>query len=623
MNHSGKRQLRASAAPRHAGIAPLLGPTRMPALPRLAALAALLWPAVVPCPAAKPDDAAVVEKRLADCVRALTADEMEGRGAGTKGLDRAAEFIAAQFTQSGLKSDLLAGSPYQKFNATMAVKLGPNNRLAFVGPSKEPGKPERIEMKPGEDYNPLAIGGTGTFDVPLAFAGYGITGGEERYDDYAGLDAAAKAVVILRHEPQQADPKSVFGGTSPSQHAAFVRKVANAAGHKAAAVVFVSDEFDIQKSVADAHKRWQDALDRLSQAHAALKKTENPSLEQIESQRKKIDDLVRQVTLAGDRVRALQDPVLPFDGAGRHRAGPNLPVVYCRRSVVNRVFKAAGGTDLAAVERQIDSGPSPESRPLDGWRAIGQVDLERTQVELKNVVAVCQAQGPAADETIVVGAHYDHLGYGRSAGQPPDPKSIRPGADDNASGVAVMIEVGRSLGQRKEKLGRRVALVAFAGEEIGLVGSQFYVNQAPFPVEKTVAMINLDMVGRLRDEKLTVGGSGSATEFSPLLDDLNRQCGFKLTKSPAGFGPSDQLPFYGRQVPVMHFFTGLHEDYHKTTDRSEKLNLAGMRRIAGMVTDVVVALANAPQRPKYVAPAPPFRSRFPFSRGTEAEPSLN
>jgi hypothetical protein len=577
----------------------------------------------IPRPTAAAEDAPAVEKRLADCVRALASDEMEGRGAGTKGLDRAAGFIAAQFSQSGLKSDLLAGSPYQKFNATMAVKLGPNNRLALVGPSKEPEKPQRIELKLGEDYNPLAIGGTGAFDVPLALAGYGITGGEERYDDYAGLDAAGKAVVVLRHEPQQGDPKSVFGGAGPSQHAAFVRKVANAADHKAAAVVFVSDGFDIQRSVAEAHKRWQDALDRLSQEHATLKKTEKPPLDQIESQRKKVDDLVRQVTSASDRIRASQDPVLSFDGAGRHNAGPNLPVVYCRRSVVSRVVQAAGGTDLAAVEKQIDSGPSPHSRPLDGWRAVGQVDLERTQVELKNVVAICEGQGPAADETIVVGAHYDHLGYGRPAGQPPDPKSIRPGADDNASGVAVMIEVGRSLGQRKEKLGRRVALVAFSGEEIGLLGSQFYVNQASFPVEKTVAMINLDMVGRLRDEKLTIGGSGSATGFNDLLDDLNRRFGFQLTKSPAGFGPSDQLPFYGRKVPVMHFFTGLHEDYHKTSDQWQKLNLAGMRRIAGMVTEVVVALANAKDRPKYVAPAPPFRSRFPFSRGLETEPSLN
>ena len=197
---------------------------------------------------------------------------MEGRGVGTKGLDRAAEFIAAQFSQSGLKANLFAGSPYQKFAVTMSVKLGANNRLALVGPSSDPAKPQRIDLKPGEDFNPLALGGSGTFDLPLVFAGYGITGPSEHYDDYAGLDAGGKAVVILRHQPQQGDPKSVFGGTSPSQHAAFARKVANAADHKASAVVFVSDGFDIQKNVADAHKRWQDALDRLAQQHAAFKK---------------------------------------------------------------------------------------------------------------------------------------------------------------------------------------------------------------------------------------------------------------------------------------------------------------------------------------------------------------
>jgi hypothetical protein len=608
---------------------------------------AFLWIVVAPWAAAQAEDASAIEKRLADSARSLASDEMEGRGVGTKGLDRAAECIAAQFSQSGLKANLFAGSPYQKFAVTMSVKLGANNRLALVGPSSDPAKPQRIDLKPGEDFNPLALGGSATFDLPLVFAGYGITGPSEHYDDYAGLDAGGKAVVILRHQPQQGDPKSVFGGTSPSQHAAFARKVANAADHRASAVVFVSDGFDIQKNVADAHKRWQDALDRLAQQHAAFKKApasgakallrslfpargdaeakKSPSLtlEQIESQRNKIDDLARQVASWSDQIRTSQDPVLSFDRAGRDNAGRALPVVYCRRSVINRVLQAVARTDLAAVEKQIDSGSSPRSRPLDGWRVVGQVDLERTQVEVKNVVAVCEAQGPAADQTIVVGAHYDHLGFGRSGAQPPDPKSIRHGADDNASGVAVMIEVARTLGQRKEKLGRRVVFVAFAGEEMGLLGSQFYVNNPSFPLDKTVAMVNLDMVGRLRNDKLTVGGSGSAAGFSDLLDELNRRYGFQLTKSPAGFGPSDQLPFYGRKLPVMHFFTGLHEDYHRPSDQWEKLNLAGMRRIAAMVADVVVALANGKERPQYVPPAPPFRSSLPFSRGLDLEPSLN
>jgi hypothetical protein len=262
------------------------------------------------------------------------------------------------------------------------------------------------------------------------------------------LDAAGKALVILRHEPQQGSEKSVFRGVNPAQYAAFVRKIANAADHKAAAVVFVSDSFDIQKGVGAVHKRWQQALDKLAEEHATLKKTPNPTLEQIESQRKRIDELSRQVASWGDRIRAAEDPVLPIEGPGRHNTGPNLPVVFCRRSVVNRVIQAAADADLTAIEKQIDAGPSPRSRPLDGWRAVGQVDLERTEAAVTNVVAACAAEGPAAGQTIVVGAHYDHLGFGRSPAKSADPKPIYHGADDNASGVAVLVEVARAIGQR-------------------------------------------------------------------------------------------------------------------------------------------------------------------------------
>ncbi len=559
------------------------------------------------CAAACAEEAAVAEKRLADCVRFLASDELEGRGVDTKGLDRAADYIATQLAQSGLKTNLFAGTPHQRFSVTRAVKMGPNNRLALVGPSKDPAKPERIELKPGEDFNPLAVGGSGTFDLPLVFAGYGITGKGERYDDYAGIDVAGKAVLVLRNEPRQEDPKSVFAGTSSSEHATITRKLANAQEHKAAAVIVCTDGLGARKAVAAVHKKWQTALDRLAEEHAGLKKVQNPSIEQIEAQRKRIEELTHQVATLSDAVRKAQDEVLPFEGVGRDNAGRNLPVLHCRRSVLDRVVKSAAGTDLAALEHQIDAGPSPQSRVVAGWRAVGQTDVERTQSEVKNVVATLEGEGPLADETVVVGAHYDHLGYGRAGPQARDPKSVFNGADDNASGVAVTIEVARQLAQRKEKLRRRVVFAAFAAEEIGLYGSNFYVSSPPFPLEKTVAMVNLDMVGRLRDDKLTVFGSVTAARFGQLLDEMNPRHGFNLTKSEVMVGGSDHLPFQRRKVPAVHFFTGLHEDRHRTSDDWEKLNVPGMRRISAMVTELVVGLANGPQRPEYVTPASPSR----------------
>jgi len=201
------------------------------------------------------EETAAVERRLADSARYLASDELEGRGVGTRGLDLAAEHIAAQFAESGLKTGLFDQAAFQTFQATAAAKLGENNRLALVGPPpQQGGEPERIELRLGEDFNPMAMSGSGPVDLPLAFVGYGITGKEESYDDYAGIEAAGKAAVILRHEPEQDNPQSAFNGTKNSGHAPFRRKVSNASEHQAAAVVFCTDQFEIRRTIAQMHK---------------------------------------------------------------------------------------------------------------------------------------------------------------------------------------------------------------------------------------------------------------------------------------------------------------------------------------------------------------------------------
>jgi len=529
---------------------------------RLVLISILLAALAANCPWLVAEEPAAVEKRLAEAARFLSADAMEGRGVGTKGLEAAADFIAAQFAQCGLKTTALAGTPFQKFSVTTAVSRTANNKLAFTGPSTDPNRPERIELKLDADFTPLAIGGSGKFDLPLVFAGYGISSPKDHYDDYAGIDALGKAVVILRHEPGPASPKGPPGGTTLSHHAPFPRKLANAREHKAAAVVFCSDGPGLHKGVTE-------------------------------------------VTAASDRIRAEFDPVLPFEGAGRDLSAGAIPVVYCRRALVDRILRAATKTDLAALERQIAQGPKPHSAALAGWRAAGEIQVERTQTELRNVIAVMDGEGPAADETIVVGAHYDHVGWGRPNAAAGQPKVVYNGADDNASGVAVMLEVARELARRKPAPRRRLVFVAFAAEELGLRGSNYYLGSPPFPVEKTAAMVNLDMVGRLRDNKLSVYGSGTSPRFDPLTDAVAARYGFTLTKHPAGTGPSDHASFNARQVPVLHFFTGVHEDLHKPGDDFEKLNLDGMRRIAAAVAEVVTTLATEAKRPEYVAPAKP------------------
>ncbi|OYV80382.1 MAG: aminopeptidase, partial [Planctomycetia bacterium 21-64-5] len=219
----------------------------------------------------------------------------------------------------------------------------------------------------------------------------------------------------------------------------------------------------------------------------------------------------------------------------------------------------------------------------------------------KNVVAVLEGEGPHADETIVVGAHYDHLGMGGEGSLAAGVQEVHNGADDNASGTAALIEVARRLASRTEKLPRRVVFLAFTGEERGLIGSARYCRDPLVPLDKTVAMLNMDMVGRLADDKLIVQGVDTATEFGPVIDHLADRYGLKVTKQPGGFGPSDHSSFYPHKVPVMHFFTGTHSDYHRPSDDYEKINLPGMRRVAEMVADTVVELAELGERPHYQA----------------------
>jgi membrane-associated protease RseP (regulator of RpoE activity) len=204
----------------------------------------------------------------------------------------------------------------------------------------------------------------------------------------------------------------------------------------------------------------------------------------------------------------------------------------------------------------------------------------------------------------VIGAHYDHLGYGGEGSFVPHSEEIHNGADDNASGAAALIEVARLLTERPTKLGRRVVFIAFTGEERGLFGSAQYVNQPLYPLENTVAMLNMDMVGRLRDDKLIIQGVDTATEFGPIIDKLNESAGFKLTKQPGGNGPSDHASFYPRNIPVMHYFTDLHDDYHRPSDDTEKVNFVGLERVAQLVAQSAEAIAALDSRPTYVAIAP-------------------
>jgi len=223
-----------------------------------------------------------------------------------------------------------------------------------------------------------------------------------------------------------------------------------------------------------------------------------------------------------------------------------------------------------------------------------------------NVVGLIRGRDPVLrDEYVIVGAHYDHLGLGNRSSSLGSVGEVHNGADDNASGSVALIEIARQLAARPPK--RSVVLVAFSGEELGLLGSAAYVRSPAAPMEKTVAMVNLDMVGRLRNDRLLVFGSETATEFPALLDSLNAGPRFDLKYSGDGFGRSDQQSFYVARKPVLHMFTDLHEDYHRPSDDADKINTAGLEKVATYTTSIVRTLADrvAPLTFVFKAPPPP------------------
>ncbi len=279
-------------------------------------------------------------------------------------------------------------------------------------------------------------------------------------------------------------------------------------------------------------------------------------------------------------------------------------------------FTGSAGGDAAARYlarrfEEVGAKPAPGgwlheftmTADLAGFRALPE---DRRPTRAANVVAVIPGADRALrDEYVVVGAHYDHLGDGH-ANSLGTPGEVHNGADDNASGTAALLEIARRFVAAPAQ--RTVVLVAFSGEEFGLLGSAAYVRSAPVPMDRTVAMVNLDMVGRLRNDRLLVFGSETATEFPALLDSLNQSFRFDLNYSGDGFGRSDQQSFYLARKPVLHMFTDLHEDYHRPTDDWEKINLPGLVKVAAYTTDVVRAIADRRAPLSFVMKAPPAHS---------------
>lgn len=534
-------------------------------------------------------------QRLQDDVKYLASDELEGRGLGTQGLEKAANYIAGVFRDSGLDVKTAGGDPFQEFEVTDGAKLTEPNSLVLSGPDGQ-----RIEFQLGTDFNVCSFGEAGTFDAPLVFAGYGIEARDLEFDEFQGLDVQGKVVVIVRRNPLQGDAHSAFAvNHGISRHAALTTKISRAFSRGAAAVLFVNDHFTARQERDELQEQKSKAEQEVLQLAEKLV-TLGDAGEDLTDVRQKMKDAVTHLSEVKKILEAhIADPLMEF-GYGGTRSGKSLPIVHISQAKCDELLQAALGRTLQALEDEIDKSGKPASCVLPHWTASGQTSLDVIKRPVKNVIGVLPGRGPLADETVVIGAHFDHLGYGEEGSFVPNSHEIHNGADDNASGSAGLLELARRLG----KLGpqqRRLVFIAFTGEERGLLGSAEYVSHPLFPLESTVAMLNMDMIGRLTDaEKLTVFGTGTSPIWDKWIDVDSAPEGLEIIKKPEGFGPSDHSSFYGKKIPVLHFFTGIHSDYHRPSDDWPLINAAGMDHIVNLVEKLAIRVTSAAERPAYV-----------------------
>jgi hypothetical protein len=392
----------------------------------------------------------------------------------------------------------------------------------------------------GKDFEPLSLSPSGEVEAPVVFVGYGVTAPEHEYDDYASVDVRGRVVLLLRYAPQ------VFG--EQGWHATFIRKVENAASHGAAAVLVVN----------------------------------------------------------GPRNHR-EDKIVPFRLDVGAEETASIPTVHLKREHGETLLRASGRS-LLDLQSRIDEELSPRSFIIEGVSVALTVDVRRTTVTVANVLGFLPARAvgslgmrPRPREHIVIGAHYDHLGLGEKGSR--DRRSrglVHNGADDNASGVAGVLELARAF-TRETNRPRGILFAAFAGEELGLRGSYHYTSHPALPLKDAVAMINLDMIGRLRHDLIYLGGVDQVPQLREGIEERLEGEGLALSGRFSADEASDHAPFLRAGVPALFFFTGLHGDYHKPTDDVQFINFDGMARVLRASYGVSSDLLQGRERPKFVA----------------------
>ena len=304
--------------------------------------------------------------------------------------------------------------------------------------------------------------------------------------------------------------------------------------------------------------------------------------------------------------------VAPSGGTTPDSANIARDVGYLASDALGGRLTGTAGNDSAAAYLARRYAALGLTAPADGYiqRFIAHPPAHAGQLislPTQNVAAIVRGRDPELrDEYVIIGAHFDHLGTSTDGALDPQTKGVRLGADDNASGTAAVLELARLFARTPAR--RSILFANFSGEEQGLLGSEYFVQHSPVSLVKMDAMLNFDMVGRLRDDRLIVFGVQTATELPALLDSANDVVRLRVFGQGDGVGPSDHSSFYLMNIPVLHFFTDVHDDYHKTSDTPDKINAGGEARVVALAERVARSIADRPSRLTYVRLAAPAQS---------------
>lgn len=509
------------------------------------------------CRAAEEVNREAIVARVRDDIKVLASDELQGRGVETEGIEAAAKRIIDTYQQSGLKPGMPDGSWRQSFPVVLGDDvITDESKVELTAPDGS-----KISLKLKDEFQPVRRGTDGAAAGGLAFIGYGISSEEDHYDDYAGIDVAGKVVIMIRREPKGPDGNA-FKGPETSTHAFIDRKMDLLTKSKAAAVLLVNN----YAGEGDA--------DELSAPSA-------------------------------------------FGNQGE-----SIPFAHVKQSVVDAILKLTplkAGDDktlssVADVTKWIDETLKPVSQELPDWKVDIATRFKTKSISTDNIIGIVEGEGPLADETIVIGAHYDHLGFGGYGSRAQNRTGeVHNGADDNASGTAAVMELARRFGTGP-KPKRRMVFICFSGEERGLVGSEYYVKNPVFPLENTITMINFDMIGNLKDNRVEVNGVGTAAEFEAIAKKADEVIPVDITIIPGAFAGSDHLPFYQRNIPVMFCFTGMTSIYHTPDDDFETLNIEGAVTVIDYTEQLLLGIDALETRPTFASSQP--RSRRPVATKT-------